>query len=46
MKIRNYYLTNETVEDELSRGWLDDSSIEFLRLLKGDKATIIDGEGC
>lgn len=35
----------ETVEDELSRGWLDDSSVEFLRLLKGDKATIIDGEG-
>lgn len=35
----------ETVDDELSRGWLDDSTVEFIRLLKGDTATIIDGDG-
>ena len=34
----------ETVEDELERGWLDDSSVEFLRLIKGDKATIVNGD--
>ena len=26
----------ENVDDEISRGWLDDGTIEFLRLIKGD----------
>ncbi len=35
----------ETVGDEISRGWIDDGTREFLELLKGDTATIIDGNG-
>jgi TP901 family phage tail tape measure protein len=35
----------ENIGDEISRGWLDDGTIEFLKLLKGDKATIVDGNG-
>lgn len=35
----------ETVGDEISRGWLDDGTIEFLELIKGEKATIIDAKG-
>ena len=35
----------ENVEDEISRGWIDDGTREFLELLKGEKATIIDGDG-
>jgi TP901 family phage tail tape measure protein len=35
----------ETVGDEISRGWLDDGTIKFLELIKGEKATIIDGNG-
>lgn len=35
----------ENVEDEISRGWIDDGTREFLELLKGEKATIIDGNG-
>ena len=37
----------ETVEDEISRGWVDDGTKEFLRLLYGDKTTItkiVDGK--
>lgn len=37
----------ENVGDEISRGWLDDGSIEFLKLLYGDKTTItkiVDGK--
>ena len=26
----------ETVDDEISRGWIDDGTIEFLRLIKGE----------
>lgn len=26
----------ETIDDEISRGWLDDGTIEFLRLIKGE----------
>ena len=46
---RNMYETVlsgwETVGDEISRGWIDEGTKEFLELLKGDKATIIDGNG-
>ena len=35
----------ETVKDELSRGWVDDGTREFMQLLKGETATIIDGKG-
>lgn len=33
----------ENVGDEISRGWIDDGTIEFLELLKGETATI-DGK--
>ena len=46
---RNMYETVlggfETVGDEISRGWIDEGTKEFLELLKGEKATIIDGNG-
>lgn len=46
---RNMYETIlegwESVGDEISRGWVDEGTREFLELLKGEKATIIDGEG-
>lgn len=46
---RNMYETIlggfETVGDEISRGWVDDGTREFLELLKGDTATIVDGNG-
>lgn len=35
----------ENVGDELSRGWVDDGTREFIELLKGETATIIDGNG-
>ena len=35
----------ETVKDELSRGWADDGTREFMQLLRGETATIIDGKG-
>ena len=31
----------ENVDDELSRGWLDDGTIEFLRLIKGDTLSAV-----
>lgn len=35
----------ESIGDEISRGWLDDGTIEFLKLIRGEKATIVDGNG-
>lgn len=35
----------EGIGDEISRGWIDDGTREFLELLKGDTATIVDGNG-
>lgn len=35
----------ENVGDEISRGWIDDGTREFIELIKGEKATIIDGDG-
>lgn len=35
----------ETVKDEISRGWIDDGTIEFLKLIRGEKTTIIDADG-
>ena len=35
----------ENVGDELSRGWVDDGTREFIELLKGETTTIIDGNG-
>lgn len=37
----------ETVKDEISRGWIDDGTTQFLKLLYGDKTTItkiVDGK--
>lgn len=31
----------ENVDDEMSRGWLDDGTIEFLRLIKGDTLSAV-----
>lgn len=31
----------ENVDDEMSRGWLDDGTIEFLRLVKGDTLSAV-----
>ena len=36
----------ETVEDELSRGWLDDGTIEFLELLTGQDLSTASVEEC
>lgn len=35
----------ENIGDEISRGWMDDGTIEFLKLIRGEKATIIDSNG-
>lgn len=35
----------ENIGDEISRGWIDDGTREFFELLKGETATIIDGNG-
>ena len=35
----------ENIGDEISRGWMDDGTIEFLKLIRGEKATIVDSNG-
>lgn len=35
----------ETVGDEISRGWIDDGTREFLELLKGDTVEIVNADG-